>query len=510
MRKPPVCLIEGITKRFGPVLALDNVSLHVNEGEILGIVGENGAGKSTLLKVLSGLCPQDSGQIEFKGKPVRFRSYHEAALAGMSMVFQEQALVPNLHVYENLFLSFENRFERLGILSVGRMIDAAREELAELGLEDAVDPTRITSSYDYSTRQMIEITKAFTLSRLLGVERPLLLLDEPTEGLADHEVGSLFAQMKQSRQKASMIFVSHRLSEVLRICDRIYVFKDGSVVTDVATEGVTEAELHELMVGRQRDVFFYREAEQLTPSSEVVLEARNLTKKGCFEDVSFQLHKNEILGIAGVLGSGKEELGRALVGATKFDQGAVLVEGRAPRPGSTVQSVRHGIGHVPKERGLEGAIDGLSVCWNIGLPSLRGRLATRAGILRVKREKKMAQEYCAQLRVATPSIGQLMRNLSGGNQQKVVVAKWLAADLKVLVLDNPTRGVDVGAKHELYGVFRDIVRHGIPILLVSDELLELIGLSNRIIVMKDKKVIDEVPAAPDGKPSERELVQHMV
>lgn len=250
----PVCEVKGISKRFGPVQALDNVSLSINQGEILGLVGENGAGKSTLLKVMCGLYPRDEGVIEFKGTPVDFRNYHEAALAGMAMVFQEQALVPNMRVYENLLLSHEKRFSRVGVLSKKQMIKAARQDLHELGLQNTVDPKRLTGSYDYHTRQMIEITRAFTLPRLIGITTPLILLDEPTEGLTEHEVTSLFKRMRAARERASLIFVSHRLSEVLDVCDRVVVFKDGKVIAETPVSGCTVSILHELMVGRERVV----------------------------------------------------------------------------------------------------------------------------------------------------------------------------------------------------------------------------------------------------------------
>ena len=509
MQKPAICKTGGISKRFGPVQALKDVSICVNEGETLGIVGENGAGKSTLLKVLCALHPQDAGWIEFMGERVNFRNYHEATLAGISMVFQEQALIQNMPVYENLLFGHEERFTKFGFLSRGKMINAARESLGAFGLGD-IDVTRATSSYDYHTRQMIEITRAFAISQLLGVKKPLLLLDEPTEGLTDPEVESLFAHMERARKWATLIFVSHRLSEVLTICDRIYVFKDGQAVTDMPAQNVTVDSLHELMVGRQRDTLFYLEDEQLTPEEEVVLKIRGLRKKGFFKGVDLDLHRGEILGIGGVLGSGKEKLADALVGATEIDEGSVELEGKPLKMGSPARCVSMGIGLVPKERALEGIIPQLSICWNTTLPSIRGSLSNNYGVLRLKEEKKIAKEYKERLRVAAPSIWTKIGNLSGGNQQKVVVAKWLAANLKALVLNNPTRGVDVGAKHELYKIFRMAVKEGIPIILISDELLELIGLSNRIVIMRDKEVSGEVMALADSKPTEAQLVKNMV
>jgi ribose transport system ATP-binding protein len=343
---------------------------------------------------------------------------------------------------------------------------------------------------------MIEIARAFALSSLLGVERPILLLDEPTEGLTDAEVASLFGHMNKAKARASLIFVSHRLSEVLAICDRIYVFKDGQVVCDRPAKGGTVSELHQLMVGRARDAQFYKEDLQREPGDDVVMSVSRLSKAGCFSDV---------------LGSGKEELGAALVGAASYDEGEVVVEGKALRRGSVVAAARAGVGHIPKERHGEGVIEGLSVCWNASLPSIRHRLSSRLlGYLHIREEKKLAEEYVEKLRIRTPSINHKIGALSGGNQQKVVVAKWLAAEPHVLILNNPTRGVDVGAKHELYTIFREIAREGVPMILISDELLELIGLSNRILVMREHKVVWEEQAPPDRKPQEAELVRHMV
>jgi ribose transport system ATP-binding protein len=500
---------QGITKTYPGVRALSAVDMTVRDNEIVSLVGENGAGKSTILNVASGVIHADEGQMLLRGEPFKPRDYHDAMLHGVSRVFQEQALVPNLTVYENMLLSHENRFSFHGIhLNRKAMIKRAMEELAMLDLE--IDPSRRTEEFDISTRQVIEIAKACSVSSLIGIEKPVILLDEPTAALSGEEVKTFFDLIRRLKEKASFVFVSHRLNEVLALSDRIVVLKDGAVVAEVAGGEVEEKTLHQLMVGRVRDEDYYKEARQRMQFGSEVMRVENFSKKGAFQDVSFSVNEGEIVGIGGVLGSGKAELGRAIAGATPTDAGSLWIKGREAHHPSLNALMAQGVGYVPGERHLEGIILNLPVSWNITLASMHDRMQSGPGLIRVGEEKEAVKKFIKDLRIKTPTSETLCYALSGGNQQKVVLAKWLLREPRLLVLDNPTFGIDVGNKEEIYVILRGLAEQGMAIVLISDELLELIGISNRVLIMKDGIVAMEVAAPPQAKPSEAELVKDMV
>ncbi|MCL5676282.1 MAG: sugar ABC transporter ATP-binding protein [Firmicutes bacterium] len=503
--------VHGICKAFPGVQALNDINLHVYENEIVGLIGENGAGKSTFLNILSGICTADRGGVRFLGKAFKPANYREATLAGVSRVYQEQALVPNIPVFENILLSHEELFTRYGfMLDKKSMIAKTREELKSLGCN--IDPAAPTERYDFSVRQIIEIAKACSLSKLLGIEKPLILLDEPTSALTSEQIRVFFDIIRSLKSKGSFIFVSHRLTELLELSDRIYVFKDGQVVAMIDDpQTCDEATLHKLMVGRERDEDYYKEYEQLPPGDEVVLRVENFTRKGCFSDINLELKQGEILGIGGVLGSGKSELGRAIAGVQTRDAGSLYLRGELVSDSSFTKQIERGIGYIPAERNLEGIICDFSVAWNISLAGIKDVFGKVFGLLNVAKERAEAENYVAELGIKTPSINALCLGLSGGNQQKVLLSKWLCRNPSILILDNPTRGVDAGAKEEIYGLLRQLVsRQNMSIILISDDLLELIGMSNRIIVMKDGLIKKEVSAAVGAKPSEVELVSFMV
>jgi ribose transport system ATP-binding protein len=503
--------VRGLSKRFPGVKALDGVNLYINENEIVGLIGENGAGKSTFLNILCGLYPPDEGEVLLHGKPFRPGGYHEATLRGISRVYQEQALVPNIPVYENMMLSHEELFIKYGFfLDKKKMIEEARKELNDLGLE--VDPAATTESYDFSVRQIVEIAKACSLSRLLRITQPLILLDEPTSALTQEQIYALFQIVRRLKTGASFIFVSHRLTEVVELSDRIYVLKDGQITAMLDDpKNQNEASLHRLMVGRDRDEDYYKEQEQLSTGDNVLLQVRNFCKAGVFSRITFELKSGEILGIGGVLGSGKSELGKAIAGILGRDEGELVLEGRALTDKSFDTLIDKGIGYVPAERNLEGIITDFSVTWNISLPGVRNIFSKAFGLLNIKKEQAVAQEYIKELGIKTPSATTLCLSLSGGNQQKVLLSKWLCQNPKLLILDNPTRGVDAGAKEEIYGILRKLIAtQNISIILISDELLELIGMSNRILIMKDGALKIEVASSVGSKPSEEELVGYMV
>jgi len=393
-----------------------------------------------------------------------------------------------------------------------QMIERARDMLAVLsrriGVE--IDPTGLTGDYSFSIRQVIEIVKACSLADLLGIKMPLILLDEPTTALSGAEILFFISLVRELRERAAFIFVSHRLSEVLGLSDRVYVLKDGKMVDSLESIDATESWLHELMVGRKRDERYYKENEQVGSSGNEVLRVEGLAQKPFFTDVSFSLTAGEILGLGGVLGSGKSEVGKVIMGSIGPDQGSVHLFGRDVLGTDIGDRIKMGLGYVPQERHREGVMLYESVSRNIILPSVISMSKWGLPLLDLRAEKERSNEAVRAFGIKTPSISTGMFSLSGGNQQKVVLARWLARRAKILVLDNPTRGVDAGAKEDIYGLLRQFSREGVAILLITDDILELIGLSDRVLIMKDGAVTGEVPSPRDHKPSEKELVAYMV
>jgi ribose transport system ATP-binding protein len=509
MAKPPLIESRRVDKAFPGVQALSGVGVSVEAGEVVGLVGENGAGKSTLLSVLSGTERPDGGSVVVRGREVEFADYHQATVHGVFRIYQELALVPNLAVYENLFLSHERHFQLLGVLRRGAMIRRAREVLARFDHE-WIDPAKETAAYDFSTRQILEIIKAFALADLLEIEVPAILLDEPTTALTQDEAEFLTELIRRVKEKAGFVFVSHRLSEVMELSDRIYVLKDGQVIEETTPQATSDSRLHFAMVGRERDELFYREGRQREPEAKPMLEVVGLSSVPDFADVSVSVGAGEIVGIGGVLGSGKSSLGRVIFGAGRSSNGGVVrVDGEPIEPRTIRRMTRAGVGYVPPERHEDGIILGFPVSWNISL----ARVASEDGaspILHTEREREDARRYVDSMQIKTPGISTLANSLSGGNQQKVVLARWLARGVRLLILDNPTRGIDAGAKGEVYDLIRDLADRGVGILLISDDLLELIGLSNRVLVMKDGAITAALDSPPGAKPEESDLVASMV
>ena len=499
----------GLSKRFDNTVALDDINLTFDMNQVVGLIGENGDGKSTFLKIVAGIERSDKGYFIFKGKQISPKSYSDAVSMGITMVFQEQALVPNLLVYENLFLANEYLFEKFKVLQKREMIRKAEEVFASVGLE-YINPKKVTSSYSFHTRQMIEIARAMNIPQILGIENPLVLLDEPTASLNHNEVDTLFEKVNILKKTATVVFVSHRLDEVKSISDSILVLKDGCLIDRVKPD-LDENEIHKLMVGRDRDVKFYRENEQREDLSKEIMSVKNLSRKNDFENVSFELREGEILGIGGVLGCGKSELGKCLLGFTRSDSGSISYLGKEKNYRSVNESIKQGIGYVPAERHRESIILSMSVKWNMTLSKINKLYTKFLAILDLKKEKREVRRFVEDLNIKLRNIRDPISQLSGGNQQKVVIGKWLFADLKMLILDNPTRGVDVGAKYEIYTILRELVKKSnMSIILITDDLLELIGMSNRILIMKDKKVVKTIKSNIEDKPSENEVVKYMV
>ena len=497
-----VVQLRQITKVYPGVVALDRVDLAVRKNEVLGLVGENGAGKSVLMKIMIGLEQPDEGTIVLRGEQVALRNSADSIKNGIGMVFQDGSLVPNLSVTENVFLCHEADFRKVGILSLRAMRDAARELLAQMKLYINVDlPVTEISSAE---RQMVEIARLLWLSRQYGQENPVLILDEPTTVLADEERNRLFSILQDIKKQASIILISHRLQEILENSDRIVVLKDGRNVTEIPAAEAKLSRIEQLMVGHTFSTDRFQEDEQVTPRDREILRVENLSKAGFFEPLSFTVREREIVGLVGLVGSGKEAVCNCIAGLDKADTGDIFLNGRKLPGGSPSAAVRAGIGHIPIDRRSEGLALMMSVAENVNLLVLN-HLKT-AGLLSPVREKKNAQYWISECQIKTPSIGTLCANLSGGNQQKTVISKWLSSRVRLLILDHPTRGVDVGAKDEIYKLIRRLAKEGIGMLIMCDTLEEDIGLASRMLVMKDGRLVKEIGSSSHNKPAPQDII----
>jgi ribose transport system ATP-binding protein len=495
----------GLSKNFGSVQALKNVSVEVRKGEVVGLVGENGAGKSTLMRILAGVQQPNAGELKRDGAVFRFADPRDAAALGIGMVFQEQSLLLNLSVAENLFLGQEGEFIRFGLMNWKKLNAAARRQLEKVGL--TLNPSIRAAELSFASRQMVELAKALALED--RVSRDLvILLDEPTSVLEQAEIDILFARVRALKSRASFVFVSHRLDEVLALSDRIYVMKDGAVVGEMPVAEASVPALHQMMVGRGLHSEYYRETDQIAPQDTVVLEASGLAAGPHYRDVDLKLRKGEVLGIAGVIGSGREELIRTFFGFQPHTAGTLKIDGEAVHLKTPADAVSRGIAYIPRERRVEGLVMFLSVATNITLGRLDSVMAN--GVIDHGRERALALDWIRNLSIKTTGPDALCLSLSGGNQQKVVLAKWLQAKSRVLILDHPTRGLDVGAKEEVYRLIREICAQGAAVILTADTLEETIGLSHTILVMRDGQVTARFEAAAGAKPAQIDLIEHMV
>ncbi len=504
---PMTCVLEvrGATKSFPGVKALDDVSLRIGKNEVVGLIGENGAGKSTLLKVLNGVHSVDEGELRVNGRATRLDGPRDAFDHGIAMVYQEQSILPTLSVAENVFLGREGEFLRWGVLDRAAMNEAAKVELRKVHLD--VSPAASCGGLTFAERQMVEIAKAVSLdSRVEG--DTVILLDEPTSVLESREIDVLFALVEDLKGRAAFVFISHRIDEVLRISDRVYVMRDGRIVAETPAADVSIHRLHELMVGRALHHEYYREARQGAPRPEVAVEARSLSSRAGFRNVSFTLRRGEILGVAGVIGSGREALARCLAGLSPIDSGTLEVGGKVRRFGGPSEAVAAGVGYLPRERRTEGVVTGAPVAENMTMSALDR--FTAGGLIRRAREQAVVRDWIRRLSIRTPSPDTFAGSLSGGNQQKVVLSKWRIARSDVVILDHPTRGIDVGAKEDVYELIRDMAEEGLSIILLADTLEEVIGLSHTILVMRDGEESARFDAPAGGKPNQLDLIAHMV
>jgi ribose transport system ATP-binding protein len=504
--KELVLELRQITKSYPGVIALDGVNLGIFRHEIVGLVGENGAGKSTLMKILIGNVQPDQGSYQIRGQSVRLKDPAHAIRLGVGMVFQEGSLIPNLSIMENLFLCHETEFERFGFLSKRAMQEAARNALAPVKVVEDVDT--LVGETSPAVRQMVEIARLLWLSRLYHQENPVLILDEPTTVLTEHERETLFSILHEITSQASIILISHRLQEIVENSDRIVVLKDGKNVTDFSSERASIPDIEHLMVGHTFSADRYRENEQIEPGPEIVIRVEYLSKKQQFEPISFAIGAGEILSLVGLVGSGKEAVCRCLTGLEKPDGGSITIGGKRLAPGSPSEAVRSGVGHVPIDRRNDGLALGMTVADNVNLLVL-DQLKT-ASLMNPVREKRNAASWIQECRIKTPSPSALCANLSGGNQQKVVIAKWLTSKVRLLVLDHPTRGVDVGAKEEIYRLIRKLARDGVGMIVMCDTLEEDIGLCSRMLIMKDGRLVREIACPPFRKPGPGEIIGSIV
>ncbi|GLK69764.1 sugar ABC transporter ATP-binding protein [Hansschlegelia plantiphila] len=511
-RPSPVFEAQALSKSYGPNRVLDDVGFVVPRNKVVTFVGENGAGKSTLFNILSGVAAPDSGVMRLHGATYAPTDYGAAASLGVSRVFQEQSLILNVPVYENLLLGQDARFARAGqFLDRKAMIAVAEAIVEEAGVD--VDVRRRTGDYDFSKRQSIEIARACLAGLHLGlVTQPFVLLDEPTSALDRRDEEAFFRLVARIKTRGSLLFVSHRLTEVLALSDLIYVLKDGRLVAELEPANTTESELHGLMVGRERAADFYYERRQrvIAKGAEPVLSAVGLYQPGAFEPIDLVVRKGEVVGIGGLLDSGKSALGKAVAGVDPPAAGEVALNGGSAGAPDIGRFVRQGLGYVPAERLAEGMIASASVAWNVSLASGGDLFSNALGLWRRGREVETTERYVRSLAIRSAAANVRASRLSGGNQQKAVLARWLCRNPSVLVLDNPTRGVDAGAKEEIYRLIRELAETGVGVLLITDELLELIGLSNRILILQRGRLVAEVPAPADAKPTEREIVALML
>lgn len=471
--------LNNITKQFPGVVALDDVSMEIRVGEVHALVGENGAGKSTLIKILSGIYPDYSGKIFLNGSLIKLQSPKLSQGLGFLTIFQELSLCSNLSVAENIFLGHKDFSNKLGLVSWNSMYKRADDILKNLnaGFNSKV----IVSNLSIANQQIVEIAKALSKSA------KLIIMDEPTSSLSKNEIEVLFKLIRELQNKGiTILYVSHKMDEVFEISDSITVLRDGKYIGTFATKNITTEEIVKSMVGRELSNAFPKTTHTI---GEKVLEVKNFTRHKYFLSISFSVREGEILGIAGLIGAGRTELVRCIFGVDKVDSGELFIKDKKVKIQGPIRSMENGIGFIPEDRKEQGLVLCLSVGTNISLSYLYK--ISPGLIVNQNEEDKIIKYYIDSLRIKTPSSKQLALNLSGGNQQKVVVAKWLATKSNIMIFDEPTRGIDVGAKAEIYSLMNTLVENGVAIIMINSEMNEILAMSDRIIVMHEGKFTGE-------------------
>jgi rhamnose transport system ATP-binding protein len=476
---PAAIELRDASKSYGAVRALQNGTIALRGGEVRGLVGENGAGKSTLVKVLGGVVRRDAGEMLAAGAVVDFHSPHDARDAGIAVIYQEPTLFPDLSIAENVVMGYHPR-GALGRIDRRAMHERVQGLIDSLGVQLASDrPVRGLSIAD---QQIVEIAKA------LSFDARVLIMDEPTAALSGPEVERLFAVVRTLREQgAAVLFISHRLDEIFAICDTVTVMRDGTVVHDAPIAELTPDEMVRRMVGRELGTLFPKQAAEI---GAPVLAVHRLTREGVFFDMSFEVRAGEIVALAGLVGAGRSEVARAIFGIDRADAGHVEVGGVRLPPGRPLAAMRAGIAFVPEDRRLQGLVMDLSIARNATLTRLRA--LSRLGLIRAGAENRLAREWAERLRLRFHRLDDPVGFLSGGNQQKVVLAKWLATEPQVLIVDEPTRGIDVGTKAEVHRLMSELAGRGLAVLMISSELPEVLGMADRVLVMREGRLTGEL------------------
>jgi ABC-type sugar transport system ATPase subunit len=491
---PPLLEARGISKHFGGTQALDKVDFSLRAGEVMALAGENGAGKSTLIKILAGAYERDSGEIRIDGQPVEIRNPRDAQRLGIAVIYQEFNLTPNQTVAENVFLHDPQRrrgpLRRLNLVDQAARRKATQELMRQVG--SSVDPDETVDDLSVAHQQLTEVAKA------LAQDARVIIMDEPTSALPDEEVNRLFEIVKQLRERGiAVVFVSHRLEETRRIADRVTVLRDGKNVGEGSVAEIGDKQLISMMVGRVIDTLYPKTESKPT---DIVLAVEGLTRKGSLHDITFDVRRGEVVGFAGLVGAGRTEVSRCIFGADRFDSGTIRLDGRQVTIRSPQDAVRLGIGYLPEDRKRQGLIPHMYVRSNIALSVLHR--VGRWGIVDWRAVRRIATTFVDRLRVRPPELDVPVSQLSGGNQQKVVLAKWLALKPRVLILDEPTRGIDVGAKAEVHVLINDLAQEGVGVVLISSELPEVLNMSDRMLVMAEGEIV--------GRLSREEATQERV
>jgi len=469
--------MHDIIKVFPGVRALDNAQLSIKKGEVHALIGENGAGKSTLMKILLGIYRPESGEIIYKGTKVKFQTPHEALSAGISMIHQEMSLIPTVDISENVWIGRERDFRSCGLIINKKRYQETEKLLKHLKID--LNPRTIINTLSVANMQLVE------LARAVSYHSDIIIMDEPTSSLTDSEIRLLYDIVRElSNQGTAVIFISHKLEEIFEICDRVTVMRDGQFISEHSTGEITQDELVTKIAGREVTELYPKVKAKI---KETVLEVRNLCSNQVFDHISFDVKAGEVLGFCGLVGAGRTEIMRAIFGIDHFNSGEIYLEGKKIVNRTPKDAIANGISMITEDRRGMGIVPMLSVCANISLAYLP--TLGKAGFIQKARETADIQKMIKDLNVKTPSLSTNIGDLSGGNQQKAIIARWLLTKPKVLILDEPTRGVDVGAKSEIYQLINTLTQQGIAVIMVSSELPEILGMSDRIIVVREGKIV---------------------
>jgi rhamnose transport system ATP-binding protein len=475
----PILTLTGITKSFPGVKALNQVSLELYAGQVTALIGENGAGKSTLVKTLTGIYQPDAGEIRVNGQVVTLPTAHSASAVGITAIHQETVLFDEMTVAENIYLGHAPR-NRFGLIDWRKMRAEARETLDAMAA--GIDPDIKLKELGIAKKHLVAVARA------LSIDASVVIMDEPTAALSQKEIEELYVLIELLKEDGkAILFISHKFDEIYRIADRFTVFRDGEQVGKGLIKDTSQSEIVQLMVGRPVEGIFPARQAQI---GDVVLEARGLSHPTEFDDISFAVRKGEILGFYGLVGAGRSEVMQAVFGLTQPSAGSIVLDGQTINPRSPADAVGAGIVYVPEERGKQGVITGEPIFKNVSLPSL-GK-TSKSGFLRMAEEFALARTYTERLDLRASSLSQNVSTLSGGNQQKVVIAKWLATLPKVIILDEPTKGIDIGSKAAVHEFMAELVAQGLSVIMVSSELPEVLGMSDRIVVMREGRMVDTI------------------